>query len=85
MLEDARGPADLTFDLGYELLDPTRRRFRLFRLRLGQQVRGVAVHEPGLEPAVPDQQEHDQPDEGEDVFAEQPIPTNVCAVLPASE
>ena len=70
----ASSPTDLAFDFRQELFDPLGRCIRLFRLRLHQQIGGVTVHEPGLEPAVNDQQDHNKSDKGDDVLAEQSLP-----------
>jgi hypothetical protein len=70
-----RSPADLAFHFRDILLDPASGRLRLFRLRVGKELRGFPVHEPRFQAAVHGQHEHDQPDEGNDVFAEQAVPT----------
>ena len=81
----ARRPADLALDFRQVLLDAPRRRLGLLGQRLGQQLRGFAIQEPGLEATIEEQQQQYQPDERENVLFRTVLSTSFCAASPASD
>ncbi len=74
-----RGPADLAFDLGDELLDLAGGALRLLALDADQRSLVLLVGEPDLEHAVGDQREADHGDEQRDIFDEEPAAHGRCA------
>ena len=69
----AGNPADLALQLRDRLLDPLRRRLRLFRHGVGERGLGRAVADPRFHGAVDGEHEHDEADQRDDVFGEQAL------------
>ena len=77
----ARHPGDLAFEVGQGLLDPLGGRFRLLAHAVVQRALDAAVGDPDFHRAVDRQHEHDEADQGYDVFGEQAFAQEPGSVL----
>ena len=68
-----RHPADLALELGDRLLHAPGGSLRLVLEPVGQRRLGGAIGDPGLHRAVDGEHEHDEADEGDDIFGEQAL------------